>query len=51
MNRVFCTQRGGLVEKAIEAGCKPDPKVTSLFLSDSSKRELIAADSFECVFN
>ncbi len=37
--RVFCTQCGGLVEKATESGCKPDPNVTSLFLSHSRKKE------------
>lgn len=46
---VFCIQHGGLVEKVIKAGCKPDPNVTSLFLRLSRKRQLITADSSECV--
>ncbi len=48
---LFCIPRGGLVEKVIKAGCRPDSNVTSLFLSNSRKRELITADSFECVFH
>lgn len=36
---VFSIQRGGLVEKATEAGCEPVPNVTSLFLRNSRKKK------------
>ena len=41
------------MEKATEAGCEPVPNVTSLFLRNSrkKKRELITADSVDCVPN
>lgn len=48
---VFHAQRGGLVEKATKAGRTPDPSVTSLFLTNPRRRELITTDSVECVFN